>query len=547
MGRVRAGGALWLMVCVLASCGSHEASGDAVEESNADPVLDAADGSEDVPDTISPRETDEDGDTISDADEGSSDSVDTDEDGTEDYLDLDSDGDSIPDEVEAGDELLDTPPRDTDGDGAPDFRDTDSDDDGLSDAREMDLDSCDPDEIAGCCPSPYDPDSDGDGVTDYMEMESGSDPCDYEYHWSDAGVFWVPYEGDPMPAGETFGTAPWISRADVFFSIDSSPSMSGEIDALRSSWSTSIAPAIAITIGDVRFGAGMFTDCSGCTTHMSIVQAMTPDHLEVQTALDSLTAACGTTPPYLHALYTTMTGNLTPFAGWGGLDPLDWTCTELGEWGWPCFRSRVVPIVIQIGDKEFDGGMGACAPGPSHAEAVDAMNFVGAKYIGINSGAARPDMEAIAGGTGTKDLTSTPLVFNTPEDGSGLASTIATAIGVLTSRVLLDVSFVVRDDPGDDVDATVFIDRIVPSISGEPLEGSSASVMCTAGLTTDGDSFAGILPGTPVCFDVHPARNTTVEASAFDQLFGVEVDVLVDGIAMGETFDLTFVVPGEPG
>src|SRR5262245_39346926 len=50
-----------------------------------------------------PPQPDEDGDGISDADEGRAQGVDTDGDGTPDYLDMDSDGDGIPDYREAGD------------------------------------------------------------------------------------------------------------------------------------------------------------------------------------------------------------------------------------------------------------------------------------------------------------------------------------------------------------------------------------------------------------------------------------------------------------
>lgn len=83
--------------------------------------------------------------------------VDTDGDGTPDYLDLDSDNDGIPDALEAlptasyvditsvnnathegaNDTGLVVLPVDTDGDGSPDFRDTDSDSDSVLDANEI--------------------------------------------------------------------------------------------------------------------------------------------------------------------------------------------------------------------------------------------------------------------------------------------------------------------------------------------------------------------------------------------------------------------------
>src|SRR5688572_29342451 len=53
---------------------------------------------------------DEDGDSIADEQEGRVEEVDTDLDGTPDYLDDDSDGDGVPDVVEAGDADTHTAP-----------------------------------------------------------------------------------------------------------------------------------------------------------------------------------------------------------------------------------------------------------------------------------------------------------------------------------------------------------------------------------------------------------------------------------------------------
>ena len=104
---------------------------------------------------------DADGDTISDATEGT---ADTDGDGTLDSADADSDDDGIPDATEAGDTDVATPPIDTDGDGTPDYRDADSDDDGIPDLIEGTADT-DGDMI----PNARDADSDGDGIPDLVE------------------------------------------------------------------------------------------------------------------------------------------------------------------------------------------------------------------------------------------------------------------------------------------------------------------------------------------------------------------------------------------
>jgi hypothetical protein len=117
---------------------------------------------------------DSDGDNILDANEAGDSStmtppVDTDGDGTPDFLDTDSDGDAIPDRTEAGDVDLNTPPIDTDSDQAPDYVDTDSDGDGVLDGADncrlvqnADQADADQNQVGDACQN----DGDGDGVPD---------------------------------------------------------------------------------------------------------------------------------------------------------------------------------------------------------------------------------------------------------------------------------------------------------------------------------------------------------------------------------------------
>ena len=108
---------------------------------------------------------DDDGDGISDADEGSRDYTDTDGDGTPDYQDDDSDGDGVADSVEGS--------EDTDGDGTPDYQDEDNDGDGISDIDEGSADNIDSD--GDGIPDYRDPDSDGDGIDDVYEGTADTD------------------------------------------------------------------------------------------------------------------------------------------------------------------------------------------------------------------------------------------------------------------------------------------------------------------------------------------------------------------------------------
>jgi hypothetical protein len=179
-----------------------------------------------------PPLTDEDGDTISDLQENRAEAVDTDGDGTPDYLDDDSDGDGIPDRIEAGDDDLATPPVDSDGDGIPDFRDVDSDNDGLSDGDE-DLNHdgvLDPGET-----DPHQADTDGDGVSDLVETVAGTDPRDPADNPQAHGnfVFLEPYQRPPEPPEDTLRFRTNITRVDLYFVEDISVSMEAELLAIH--------------------------------------------------------------------------------------------------------------------------------------------------------------------------------------------------------------------------------------------------------------------------------------------------------------------------
>lgn len=135
-----------------------------------------------------PLPPDDDGDTISNADEGNG-LIDTDGDGTPDSLDNDSDGDGISDAVEAGDAESRTPPIDTDGDQIPDFQDDDSDGNGIPDAIELTIDT-----DGDGQPNFRDTDNDGDGIHDGIEIAGGAGDCNNDGLVDPAGTPQNPWD-----------------------------------------------------------------------------------------------------------------------------------------------------------------------------------------------------------------------------------------------------------------------------------------------------------------------------------------------------------------
>jgi len=501
------------------------------------------------------KDLDSDSDGIADAHERPGGS-DVDGDGLPDRRDPDSDGDGIPDSVEAGDPDVHTEPRDTDLDGTPDFRDTDSDCDGLADSWENENGT-----------DPYDEDSDGDGMDDGFEVLVGTDPLDAgdTLPTGSEMLFVVPYNDpadppvpplDPVPLVEHLVLEAAARSADVFFTLDSSGSMSGEIANLRSSLLTTVVPGIRSMIPDAWFGVGRFEDCSGCTYDMAVLQRSTSDEAAVEAALAGW-SVCGGYEPYTQDLYALATGDLAPFAGWH-VTPATWTCTPPGSIGWPCFRPGALPIIVQFGDEPWSEAMTSCSPVITHSQAASALDSIGARYIGVNSNpgtySSHADMVVVATASGSVDWSGSPLVFDIPSDGSGLATVVVDAVEMIVETMGMEITAVLRDDPSDSIDVVAeFVDYVEPSTTGGWPDPVDPSRVCVGGLDVadlrepvDGrpDSFLDVMPGTLVCFDIRVKQNWTVPATAQMQLFAGDIDLVGDDVTILDSRRIYLMVPG---
>ena len=517
------------------------------------------------------RDTDSDGDTILDVHEGrAGGDFDFDEDTIPDRHDDDSDGDGWTDAEEAGDDDPETRPVDTDDDGNPDFRDLDSDGDGLSDEDERE---------AGT--SRTSTDSDGDGVSDLIEVGYGSDPNDGDDSPRSRGdfVFTVAYNDpadppdplvEPDPLMDTLVFSTDLQQADVFFLVDTTGSMGGEITNLRTSLSDYIIPQIRTVISDVWFGVGGYDDYpvgsygTGSDLPFYLLQRMTASATDAQTAVNSLALHDGEDLPEssIPALWATATGGAL-----GSWVPAQTACAT-GERGYPCFRPGAVPIIVLITDAQFhndktgnDPYIGITPPPPYYPDTVVELLAINAKVVGVCSGSAPAmmDMEDIAEDTGAVYFISPgvtqPLVTQIMPDGSMLGERVVLNVQRLANQVPIEISTDARDvDEGtwDTVDATVFIDRIVPNTTGGVEDPVHTGVFCVGGLATadrssppDGidDVFTSVLPGTTVCFDIYPLRNDTVPATDTVQVYQAEIDVLGDGYTTLDTRSVYFLIP----
>ena len=278
----------------------------------------------------------------------------------------------------------------------------------------------------------------------------------------------LPYFGDPEE--EPLEVEGGVGTLDVFFSIDTTGSFSGEIDNLQSSLASVILPELRDRVPDVQLGVGRFedfpTDPFGGPDDrpFALLSEITASDSRVAGAVASLDQPLGNGGDIresgAEALFQIATGE-----GYPGLVPA-YDGSGLGGVG---FRADALRVVVHVTDA------------PSHVptdyagvydgthdigEAATALHDLGVRALGIASGeAARGDLERLAIGTGAvvepvDGMCATgidgssrpasgdacPLVFDLNPDGSGLGSTVVDAITDLLSIVAYDEVWGETDD-----------------------------------------------------------------------------------------------------
>ncbi|UJR79189.1 Internalin [Sandaracinus amylolyticus] len=487
-----------------------------------------------------------DDDGILDGDEWN---ADTDHDGLLDFEDHDTDNDGIPDAVEAGDPDIYSPPRDSDDDGVADFRDTDSDNDGLADASEHDRGS-----------DPTREDSDDDGVPDLIEVGAGTDPTDGAVSPRTRGdfVFVMPFEAAPAPTRDTLRFRTTLQLVDVYFLFDISGSMSGEIEALASA-----VGAISNDLTCTSFGRACRSDgdCDG--GQACSVEGACIEDPSFSSCVASAWTGAGIYEAELENLLslqddparTAASLSISTFGGteslfraaWGLADPAGAPGVEsgcavpaLGRLGCPAFRDNAQRILVIFTDEDSDGIETA-------AQAGAALQYADITTIGVWSGtsgnAARQALVDLARASGSFSSTGAPLVFDGQD--SAVVPAVTNAINEVVEGVPLRVTIEVTDEPDDAGDALQFIDHV---------EVNTSNPTCTAIRPTEDtdanghdDAFPSLLPGTPVCWDVVPRQNDTVEPTAEPLVFRARLTVHGDGSPLDSRVVYFLVPPVVPG
>jgi len=431
----------------------------------------------------------------------------------------------------------------------------DNDNDGLSNGFETDQGT-----------DPNDSDSDDDGVSDFVEYVAGTDPLDPSSNPGAQGDFFfmVPYQTTPIPPEDTLVFSTKIQVADVFLLMDTTGSMSGEIDNLKSSLTSTVIPQIQAIIPQAWFGVGFHDDYpvgeygSSPDQPFGLLQKMTSDSALALAGVNLLALHNGNDGPesQVPALWSIATGT-----GLGDYLADQTTCED-GFIGYPCFRSGAIPIILLMTDAPFHNGpSGYSAYGtdvtpepPNYSDLIGALDTIHAKVLPIFSGddtdsVGKTHCDDVALDTGAH-IDGDPLTFVISSSGTGLGTSVVDAVEQLATGVPMEISAVTRDDTSDAVDATAFIDRIVPNTAGGIEDPQNPGMICVGGLATANndddeyqDLFLGVQPDTAVCFDVVAAANEIVPPTMSYQLFTAYIDVIGDNVTLLDTREILFLVP----
>lgn len=343
-----------------------------------------------------------------------------------------------------------------------------------------------------------------------------------------------------------------ISTADVLFLVDVTGSMTEEIAQIRRTLRDTIAPELTRSIPDVQLSVAEFADFpvvpygdASADTPFQIRQTSTSDLAAAQIGVSALRERSGSDVPESHveALWQVATGS-----GAGMFVPPQRGCPE-GTIGYPCFRAAGSRIVLLFTDAEFHNGPGGSNPYDSppirpapatYAQAVGALQSIGAKVLGLYSGGlvadrALTDLEAIARDTGAVTESGEPIVVDIGRSGEALGTGVIDVVRTLVEDVPIDIDVLLEDGPGDAVDATEFVVG-VETLGASPPEGAIEL----------GDRYESVRPGTRVRFRV-VLRNDAFELGPEPQSFFLTVVLRGDGVVRLRETLVEIVIPSVRG
>jgi hypothetical protein len=390
--------------------------------------------------------------------------------------------------------------------------------------------------------------------------------------------FVEPYMAPPTPTSDVLEFSTNIKKADVAFVQDTTGSMQGSIDNIKTALAGTLLAQLQAAIPDVGLAVVDHKDFdSGDTWAVKVQQPVTTSLAAAQAAVNALGPAWGggdEPEAQVFAMFHTLTGA----ASTAGSPPVAAHTPAAGTTGGVDFRSGAVPIVVEITDAHWhdpSGGQGVAALksafAASKAKFVEVLDVhylsfyadlfnqpndlsdatgsnvppsafgsvpgcaAGQCCTGVNGAGVAP------GGPGG----SCRLVFQAM-NGNGVSAGIVNAIQGIAVGSTFDVTAKASNDPNNagGVDATKFIKALRAMDEGNAANGCPPHAATDTNGDGVKDTFTGLQSGTPVCFEIIAAVNGTVAPTFDPQFFNAFVDVIaVQGNLPLDHRSVLFLVP----
>lgn len=402
--------------------------------------------------------------------------------------------------------------------------------------------------------------------------------------------FIVPYGGDPSPKNDTLKFSTNLKKVDVAFNMDTTGSMTGSINNLKSALSGTLLTQLQAAIPDVGLAVVDYRDypignifsstyygASG-DWPVKVHQKVTTTLTAAQSAVAKYVAGGGGDGPEsaIPAMQHILTGEQLT---WSGGSVAQATASSPGAWGGVDFRPGAVPVIVNITDIDWHGENHSPYnfATPTMATLKTAFKSKNAFFVDVSSGdqsqanelsdatSSNVDPGAFGGTCGTGQcctgVNGVAVAPNGPggkcrlvfrhSNGNGVSTGVVKAIEAISVGAAYDVKAIASNDPKNakGVDATKFIKALRAMEEGST--GNNCPVAPARDSDGDGikDTFVAVKVGTPVCFEVIPAKNDTVLPENQAQFYNAFVDVIgVQGnVQLDKRTVLFLVPPKDPG
>ncbi len=379
--------------------------------------------------------------------------------------------------------------------------------------------------------------------------------------------FIEPYNQPPSPSNDVLKFKTNIQAVDVAFVVDTTGSMSPEIAGIKAALQGTLLQQLQAAIPSVGMSIVSHQDTTDGANLVKVLQVTTPTLSVAQSGASRLSLGDGGDTPegQIAAMYHVLTGAAlpnvpahTPAAGTkGGVD----------------FRPGAAPVVVLISDASWHDA----SAGITLAQLTTAFGNANAKFVHLGANPGQDDnisqANTLSDGTksslppaafvgcaagqcctGVNGAARAPtgpggtcrLNFLYTKSSPNLGKGIVDAIKAIAVGSTYDVTVRPRNDAknANNVDATKFIKALRAKDEGDATQGCPAH----AAKDTNGDgikdTFIAVTVGTPVCFEVVPAVNTTAEPQATAQFYNAFLDVVgVPGDVKLDERKVLFLVP----